>query len=74
MKTPEHSLQYRAPFVSIPANEAFSLEASHLIWVRIMKVKGPKNQADFIEVTGPPKDKSFIGPRNSMSFLKILIT
>ena len=27
-----------------------SLEAKHLIWVWIMKVKGPKNQADFIEV------------------------
>ncbi len=27
-----------------------SLEAKHLILVRIMKVKGPKNQADFIEV------------------------
>ncbi len=29
---------------------AYSLEAKHLIWVWIMKVKGPKNQADFIEV------------------------
>ena len=28
----------------------FSLEAKHLIWVWIMKVKGPKNTADFIEV------------------------
>ena len=28
----------------------YSLEASHLILVWIMKVKGPKNQADFIEV------------------------
>ncbi len=27
-----------------------SLEAKHLIWVWIMKNKGPKNQADFIEV------------------------
>ena len=27
-----------------------SLEAKHLILVWIMKVKGPKNQADFIEV------------------------
>ena len=27
-----------------------SLEATHLILVWIMKVKGPKNQADFIEV------------------------
>ena len=27
-----------------------SLEAKHLIWVWIMKVKGPKNQVDFIEV------------------------
>ncbi len=27
-----------------------SLEAKHLIWVWIMKVKWPKNQADFIEV------------------------
>ncbi len=27
-----------------------SLEATHPIWVWIMKVKGPKNQADFIEV------------------------
>ncbi len=26
----------------------YSLEAKHLIWVWIMKVKGPKNQADFI--------------------------
>ena len=42
----------------------FSLEAKHLIWVWIMKVKGPKNQADFIEalyvvVTGPPKDEIY---------------
>ncbi len=30
---------------------AYSLEANHLIWVWIMKIiKGPKNQADFIEV------------------------
>ena len=28
----------------------YSLEAKHLIWVWIIKVKGPKNQADFIEV------------------------
>ena len=28
----------------------YSLEATHLIWVWITKVKGPKNQADFIEV------------------------
>ena len=28
----------------------YSLEANHLIWVWIMKVKGPKNQTDFIEV------------------------
>ncbi len=28
----------------------YSLEANHLIWVWIMKVKGPTNQADFIEV------------------------
>ena len=27
-----------------------SLEAKHLIWVWIIKVKGHKNQADFIEV------------------------
>ncbi len=27
-----------------------SLEAKHLILVWIMKVKGPKNQVDFIEV------------------------
>ncbi len=27
-----------------------SLEAKHLIWVWIMKVKGPKNRVDFIEV------------------------
>ncbi len=27
-----------------------SLEAKHLIWVWIMKVKGSKNQVDFIEV------------------------
>ncbi len=50
---------------------AISLEASHLIWVWIMKVKGPKNQADFIDVlyvVGPPKDDithGFIGPRNA---------
>ena len=30
--------------------EMVSLEANHLIWVWILKVKGPKNQADFIEV------------------------
>ncbi len=30
-----------------------SLEAKHLIWVWIIKVKGPKNQADFIEVLYP---------------------
>ncbi len=29
---------------------AGSLEAKHLILVWIMKVKGPKNQANFIEV------------------------
>ena len=29
---------------------AYSLVAKHLIWVWIMKVKEPKNQADFIEV------------------------
>ena len=34
-----------------------SLEAKHLILVWIMKVKGPKNQADFIEV--PPKDENY---------------
>ena len=28
----------------------YSLEANHLIWVWILKVKGPINQADFIEV------------------------
>ncbi len=28
----------------------YSLEARHPIWVWIMKVKEPKNQADFIEV------------------------
>ncbi len=28
----------------------YNLEAKHLILVWIMKVKGPKNQADFIEV------------------------
>ncbi len=28
----------------------YSLEAKHLIWMWIIKVKGPKNQADFIEV------------------------
>ncbi len=27
-----------------------NLEAKHLIWVWIMRVKGPKNPADFIEV------------------------
>ncbi len=31
-------------------NDISSLEANHLIWVWIMKVKRPKNQADFIEV------------------------
>ncbi len=30
--------------------KVISLEASHLVWVWIMKVKGPKNHADFIEV------------------------
>ena len=48
---------------------SFSLEAKHLIWVWIMKVKGPKNQVDFIEIlyvvvntwgaTGPPKDEIY---------------
>ncbi len=50
---------------------ACSLEAKHLILVWIMKVKGPKIQADFIEVlyvvvnwrplgvTGPPKDENY---------------
>ena len=44
-------------FICIPVGQIFlkdffpcSLEAKHLIWVWIMKVKGPKNQADFIEV------------------------
>ncbi len=36
--------------VNFGATWANSLEAKHLIWVWIMKVKGPKNQADFIEV------------------------
>ncbi len=43
--------------ISVSALESFllltitiSLEAKHLIWLWIMKVKGPKNQADFIEV------------------------
>ncbi len=40
---------------------AYSLEANHLIWVWIMKVKGPKNQADFIT-------HSIIGPRNAQIF------
>ena len=31
-------------------NDRNSLEVNHLILVWIMKVKGPKNQADFIEV------------------------
>ena len=31
-------------------HSVYSLEATHLIWVWIMKVKGPKNQADFTEV------------------------
>ena len=26
-----------------------SLEAKHLMWVWIMKVKGPQNQADFLK-------------------------
>ncbi len=38
------------------------ISPKHLIWVWIMKVKGPKNQVDFIEVlyvvlNGPPKDE-----------------
>ena len=44
-----------------------SLEANHLNWVWIMKVKRPKNQVDFIEVlnwrplgvTGPPKNENY---------------
>ncbi len=58
----------------------FSLEATHLIWLWIMKVKGPKNQPDFMEVpsvlkSGAPKVSqdhlrmkftySFIEPRNA---------
>ncbi len=43
----------------------FSLEAKHLIWVWIMKVKGPKNQADFIEVLYVVVTHGFIGPRNA---------
>ena len=42
-----------------------SLEAKHQVLVWIMKVTGPKNQADFIE--GPPKDEIYI------SFTKISI-
>ena len=51
---------------NLPLN---SLEAKHLILVWIMKVKGPKNQTDFIKVlykrlllqgTGPPKDEIYI--------------
>ena len=33
-----------------PARKHFSLEAKHLIWAWIMKVEGPNNQADFVEV------------------------
>ena len=46
----------------VALNLTNSLEAIHLIWVWIMKVKGPKNQADFIEVlyvVGPPKDENY---------------
>ena len=36
-------------------NEPISLEAKQLILVWIMKVNGPKNQADFIEVLVYPR-------------------
>ncbi len=38
------------PSLSPYRNDRNSLEANHLILVWIMKVKTPKNQADFIEV------------------------
>ena len=59
--TGEHS----AKEGTIPPLATYSLEAKQLIWVWIMKVKGPKNQADVIEVlyvvgvTGPPKDENY---------------
>ncbi len=34
----------------LPGTFPMGLEAKHLVLVWIMKVKGPKNQADFIEV------------------------
>ncbi len=76
-------LQHRAPLLLREVPKAYyliycvriglhSLEAKHLILVWIMKVKGPKNQADFLEVlyvvvnawrplgvTGPPKDENY---------------
>ncbi len=38
------------PNNTVDLSMTYSLEAKHLIWVWIMKVKGPKNQVDFIEV------------------------
>ncbi len=47
-----------------------SLEAKHPILVWIMKVKGPKNQADFIEVLYVVVKIAhrFLGPRNAQIF------
>ncbi len=71
----------RSVWKSFSLNSLHSLEATHLIWEWIMKVKGPKNQVDFIEVLyvvvyawgatdfdSEWKLHSFIGPRNAQIF------
>ena len=47
---------------------SFSLEANHLIWEWIMNLKGPNNQADFIEVLYMKCTYSFTGPSNAQIF------
>ncbi len=44
------SVWQRQPQGKFSDPKSYSLEAKHLILVWIMRVKGPKNQADFIEV------------------------
>ncbi len=44
-----YEIEVNIPWSLRPGKTA-SPQAKHLIWVWIMKVEGPKNQADFIEV------------------------
>ena len=42
--------QHYLSFIKRKQNSSFRPEAKHLIMMWVMKVKGPKNKADFIEV------------------------